>query len=73
MEGVLLADKNYKVRSFVLTPVEQPLEVNEWQFNEAHANTYCLPDAIKLWKKRFKCLQNTLHNKDGNNLLNLKV
>lgn len=63
--GVMLADKNYTLRSFVLTPVECPRDVKEWRYNEAHKKTYIVPDAVDVWKKRFKCLQTVLNNKEG--------
>lgn len=65
MDGILLADKNYTIRNFVLTPVEHPMSVKDWQYNEAHSNAYVIPEAIDIWKKRFKCLQTVLNNREG--------
>lgn len=63
--GVLLADHNYNTRSFVMTPIDSPRTANEWRYNEAHRATYTVPDAIELWKRRFKCLQNVINNAEG--------
>lgn len=69
--GVLLANRNYTVRNFVLTPVENPMNVKEWQYNAAHKLTYLIPKAINIWKKRFKCLQTVLNHKEGNSISRL--
>lgn len=65
IEGVVLADKNYTLRPFVMIPVEQPSNINEWQYNQAHRKCYIIPKAIDVWKRRFKCLQTILNNKEG--------
>lgn len=64
-DGVLLANNHYTIRNFVLTPVEHPLDVKEWHYNEAHRLTYIMPSAIETWKRRFQCLQTILNNKEG--------
>lgn len=62
---VLLADRNYSSRPFVMVPVEQPRNAAELKYNEAHAKTYVVPEAVALWKRRFVCLQTVLNNKEG--------
>lgn len=65
IEGVLLADNNYMSSRFLMTPVTSPSCSSEVEFNKAHQATYNTPPAIELWKRRFKCLQCILHNKEG--------
>lgn len=65
LDGILLASKWYANRNFILTPVEHPKNVKEWQFNEAHRVTYNIFETVELWKRRFKCLQTVLNNKEG--------
>lgn len=65
LTGILLADNNYNTRSFVMTPIDNPQTGSEWRYNEAHSSTYTIPDAIDLWKRRFKCLQNVINNAEG--------
>lgn len=66
MDGVLLASNQYACTNFVLTPTLMPHSQKEIRFNEAHERCYVVPRAVKLWKSRFKCLQNVLHHKEGN-------
>lgn len=74
MEGiVLLADKNYAARNFVMVPVEQPHNAKEWKYNEAHRKTYVIPAAVALWKRRFGCLQTVLNNKEGSGNMEKRV
>lgn len=65
IEGVLLADQNYTIRPFVMIPVPKPRTSKEWQYNDAHKKTYVIPSTINVWKRRFKCLQTVLNNKEG--------
>ncbi|KAJ6648288.1 putative protein arginine N-methyltransferase 6.1 [Pseudolycoriella hygida] len=64
LEGVLLADNNYPMSNFVMTPVEQPRNVEDCMYNDCHKNTYNIDKVVKLWKQRFKCLQGVLNNKE---------
>lgn len=73
MDGMLLADNNYPSSGFVMTPVEQPENVQECMYNDCHKRTYNIEKAIKLWKQRFKCLQTVLNNKEGNSQESTKI
>lgn len=66
LDGVLLADNNYPISNFVMTPVEHPRNVQDCMYNDCHKKTYNIDRAVKLWKQRFKCLQTVLNNKEGN-------
>lgn len=65
LDGVLLADNNYPMSSFVMTPVDQPRSVQDCMYNDCHKSTNNIERVIKLWKQRFKCLQTVLNNKEG--------
>lgn len=67
LEGVLLAPINYAPNSFVMTPIPNlnlRSSVAEWKYNDSHRKTYSGQTAIDLWKRRFKCLQIILNNKE---------
>lgn len=65
LEGVLLAPVNYAPNSFVMTPIlNLRSNVAEWKYNDAHRKTYSGQISIDLWKRRFKCLQIILNNKE---------
>lgn len=65
MEGVLLANERYVCTNFVLTPIEDAVEINDIRYNEAHRATYNFPKTIQLLKQRFKCLQTVLCHSEG--------
>lgn len=65
LDGVLLADNNYPMSNFVMTPVERPRNVQDCVYNDCHKKTFNIETAVKLWKHRFKCLQTVLNNKEG--------
>lgn len=65
LEGVLLADRNYAIRNYVLTPKLTPHTVKDWSFNISHKKCYCIHKSFEIWKKRFKCLQHVMNNKEG--------
>lgn len=65
LEGVLLAPVNYAPNSFVMTPIlNLRSNVAEWKYNDSHRKTYSGQTSIDLWKRRFKCLQIILNNKE---------
>lgn len=68
MDGFLLANERYSCTTCVMTPIESPMDLDNekyMRYNMAHRKTYNFPDAIKLLKCRFRCLQNVLAFQDG--------
>lgn len=65
LDGVLLADNNYPLSNFVMTPIEQPRNVQDCIYNDCHSKTYNVEKVVTLWKQQFKCLQTVLNNKEG--------
>lgn len=60
----LLANSSYPQLKNILTPISSPKTDPEKKYNSALNSTYNVPQAIELWKKRFKCLTTILANKE---------
>ncbi|KAK0147965.1 putative nuclease HARBI1 [Merluccius polli] len=54
--GVLLGDRGYPLRRYLITPVQRPATHAEAQFNERHKNTRCIERTFGVLKSRFSCL-----------------
>lgn len=64
LNGFLLASSTYPQMKNILTVIRNPKTPAEVKYNNAHNDTYNVPQAIELWKKRFKCLTTILANKE---------
>ncbi|KAK0145505.1 putative nuclease HARBI1 [Merluccius polli] len=55
--GVLLGDRGYPLRRYLITPVRRPATHAEAQFNESHKKTRCcIERTFGVLKSRFSCL-----------------
>lgn len=65
-EAYLLASSRFDGCSFLRTPILNPQDENDEQYNTCHGQTYALLDsAIRLWKERFPRLQTIFKNHEG--------
>lgn len=60
----MLANSSYPQLKNILTPISSPRTDPEKKYNSALNSTYNVPQAVELWKKRFKCLTTILANKE---------
>lgn len=60
----MLANSSYPQLKNILTPISAPKTASEKKYNTALNSTYNVPQAVELWKKRFKCLTTILANKE---------
>lgn len=65
-EAYLLASSRFDGCSFLRTPILNPQDENDEQYNTFHGQTYALLDsAIGVWKGRFPRLQTIFKNHEG--------
>ena len=57
LEGILLGDNGYPNRSYLLTPLLNPISRSEKMYNRSHIKTRnCVERLFGVWKRRFPCL-----------------
>lgn len=62
--GYLLGDSAYACKSYMMTPLLNPITQSETNYNEAHIKTRnTVERAIGLWKRRFPCIALKLRTK----------
>ncbi|XP_033103982.1 putative nuclease HARBI1 [Anneissia japonica] len=58
VDGHLIGDKGYALRSFLLTPYFNPNTPEQRRYNRIHAVTRSIIErTIGFWKRRFRCMQ----------------
>lgn len=64
--GLLLGDNGYACRPYLLTPIINPTNQREENYNNRHRATRNLVERVfGLWKRRFPCLSRILRTKLG--------
>ncbi|XP_050022879.1 putative nuclease HARBI1 [Dermacentor andersoni] len=62
--GILLGDKGYPCRSYLMTPFRETQSSPQHRYNKCHSRTRCSVErAFGVWKRRFPCLEMTLQIK----------
>nr|CAD7617012.1 unnamed protein product [Timema genevievae] len=60
-QGLLLGDSGYPCLPYLFTPILDPQTVSERRYNATQIRTRnCVERTIGVWKRRFRCLTNTL-------------
>ncbi|XP_066590579.1 putative nuclease HARBI1 [Prorops nasuta] len=64
LNGILLGDNGYANKTYLLTPVLNPVTDNENRYNTAHIKTRNTVERLfGVWKRRFSCLHSGLRTK----------
>ncbi|XP_072144582.1 putative nuclease HARBI1 [Dermacentor andersoni] len=64
--GILLGDKGYSCRSYLMTPFRETKQLSAplFRYNKCHSRSRCSVErTFGVWKRRFPCLQMTLQIK----------
>nr|XP_050030029.2 putative nuclease HARBI1 [Dermacentor andersoni] len=62
--GILLGDKGYPCRSYLMTPFRERQSSPQLRYNKCHSRTRCSVErTFGVWKRRFPCLEMTLRIK----------
>lgn len=60
LQGILLGDSGYPLRSYLLTPVANPQTAAEERYNNAHSRgRVCVERCFGVLKNRFRCLSSS--------------
>lgn len=67
--GLLLGDSGYAVKNYLLTPLRNPLTIQERKYNKNHIKLrHYIESNFGIWKRRFPILYTRMRNKLLNNI-----